>query len=184
MKKTFLLISIIYSICFFSQENKKDSIGNILEKQIQEVEIQAKKKLVERKIDRLVFNVENSISAIGGDALDALKITPGLRVHNDKISMIGKSGMSVMVDDKLIQLSGEDLINYLKTISSDNIKSIEVITTPPAKYDAEGNSGIVNIKLKKTKPNQWSASFKSSYIQSTYPKGSVGGNFNYKKNKF
>jgi hypothetical protein len=65
--------------------------------------------------------------------------------------MIGKSGLSVMVNDKLLQLSGDDLINYLKTLTSDEIKSIEVITAPPAKFDAEGNSGIVNIVLKAAK---------------------------------
>ena len=184
MKKVYIFYFALQIIFSFAQQKENDTVNSILEKQIQEVEIKAKKKLIERKVDRLVFNVENSISATGGDALDALKVTPGIRVQNDKISMIGKSGMSVMVDDKVIQLSGEDLINYLKSITSDNIKSIEVITTPPAKYDAEGNSGIVNIKLKKAKLNQWSASFKSSYIQSTYPKGSVGGQFNYQKNKF
>ena len=118
------------------------------QQQLQKVLITSKKKLIDRKVDRLVFNVENSISSAGGDAIDALKITPNIRVQNDKISMIGRSGMGIMVDDKLIQLSGDDLINFLKTISSDNIKSIEVITTPPAKYSAEGNSGLVNIKLK------------------------------------
>ena len=154
------------------------------EELIQEVVVSGKKKLIERKVDRIVFNVENSISSTGGDGIDALKITPGIRVQNSKISMIGKSGMAVMIDDKLVQLSGDDLINYLKTISSDNIKSIEVITTPPAKYDAEGNSGLINIKLKAVKLNQWNASLKSSYIQSTYPKSSIGGNFNYQKNRF
>lgn len=155
----------------------------IPDNQIQEVKITSKKKLIERKVDRLVFNVENSISAIGGDAIDALKITPRVKVKNDNISMIGKNNMSVMIDDKLILLSGDELINFLKSIPSDNIKNIEVISTPPAKYDAEGNSGLINIKLKKSKLNQWNASLRSSYIQSTYPKGSFGGNFDYQKNK-
>ena len=160
-------------------------IINITEKeqQLQEVVITAKKKLIERKVDKLIFNVENSISASGGDAIDALKITPRVKVKNDNISMIGKNNMSVMLDDKLILLTGDELINFLKSIPSDNIKSIEVITTPPAKYDAEGNSGLINIKLKKSKLNQWNASLRSSYIQSTYPKGSFGGNFDYQKNK-
>ena len=167
--------------------NQDTYIGiiNITEKtqQLQEVVITSKKKLIDRKVDRLIFNVENSISASGGDAIDALKITPRVKVKNDNISMIGKNNMSVMVDDKLILLTGDELINFLKSIPSDNIKSIEVITTPPAKYDAEGNSGLINIKLKKSKLNQWNASLRSSYIQSTYPKGSFGGNFDYQKNK-
>lgn len=179
MKTSFTLIFLLMSISSIAQ----DSIKSIVEKQIQEVEIVAKKKLIERKVDRLVFNVENSISATGGDALDALKITPGIRVQNNQVSMIGKSGMGVMVDDKLIQLSGDDLVNYLKTIPSDNIKNIEVITTPPAKYDAQGNSGIINIRLKRAKHNSWNSSIRSTYTQTTYPAGSLGGSFNYNKNK-
>ncbi|RUT68373.1 TonB-dependent receptor [Flavobacterium cupreum] len=151
--------------------------------QLQTVVVKNKKKLIERKVDRLVFNVENSISAIGGDATDALKVTPGLRIEEDQISMIGKSGMSVMIDDKLIKLSGDDLISFLKGIPSGNIKSIEVISNPPAKYDAEGNSGIVNIRLKKAKTNSISGNLKTSYSQAKYPLGTLGGGLNYQKDK-
>ncbi|QOG02309.1 TonB-dependent receptor [Flavobacterium sp. MDT1-60] len=153
------------------------------EEKLTEVVIKTQKKIIVRKVDRLVFNVENSISAIGGDAIDALKVTPGIKVQNNSIKMIGKSAMSVMINDRVIQLSGDDLINYLKSIPSDNIKSIEVISTPPAKYDAEGNSGILNIQLKKVQINRWNASLRSSYAQQTYPAGSFGSNFSYNKNK-
>ena len=150
---------------------------------LQEVIVTSKKKLIERKVDRLVFNVENSVAATGGDAIDVLKVTPGLRVQNDAISMIGKSGMAVMVDDRLMQLSGDDLINFLKSIQSDNIKSIEVITNPPAKYSAEGNSGLVNIKLLKAKEDSWNAAINTAYRQATYSIGSAGFSFNYQKSK-
>lgn len=189
-KGEFLLIIRQLGVIYHSQKmsvNQDTDIGVItiteINQQLEEIVIVSKKKLIERKVDRLIFNVENSISASGGDAIDALKITPRVKVKNDNISMIGKNNMSVMVDDKLILLTGDELINFLKSIPSDNIKSIEVITTPPAKYDAEGNSGLINIKLKKSKLNQWNASLRSSYIQSTYPKGSFGGNFDYQKNK-
>ncbi|MCB9360265.1 MAG: TonB-dependent receptor [Flavobacteriales bacterium] len=141
------------------------------------------KNLIERKVDRLVFNVENTVAASGGDALDLLKVTPRVKVENDKIAMIGKSGMSVMIDDRITQLSGEELVNYLKNIPSDNIKSIEVITNPPAKYSAEGNSGLINIKLKKSIEDSWSTDIRTSYQQATYARGAIGGNFNYRKNK-
>ncbi len=153
------------------------------QQQLKEVVVNSKKKLIERKVDRLIFNVENSVSASGGDAIDALKITPNIKVKNDEISMIGKSSMGVMIDDKIMKLSGEDLINFLKTISTDNIKSIEVITNPPAKYEAEGNSGLINIKLKKAKKDSWSATLNSAFKQSTYSTGNIGGSFNYQKNK-
>jgi hypothetical protein len=153
-------------------------------KNLQEVTVTGQKKLIERKVDRLVFNVENSILASGGDALDALKVTPGIRLQNDQISMIGKSGMSVMMNDRILQLSGDDLINYLKSIPSDNISKIEVITTPPAKYDAEGNSGIVNIVIKKTLMDSWKTILRSMYQQATYATFSHGAGLSYNKNKF
>ncbi len=156
---------------------------NVNKQQLNEVVVISKKPLIERKVDRLIFNVENSIATIGGDALDALKITPSIRVQNDQIAMIGKSKMSVMVNDKLIQLDGDDLFNYLKTISTSNIKSIEVITTPPAKYDAEGNSGIVNIKLKKAKNDSWNTTLRETAKLATYLSNIAGVNFSYQKNK-
>ena len=145
-----IIIFLLFTISFFSyaQVKENDSINKIVETQIQEVEILAKKKLIERKVDRLVFNVENSISATGGDALDALKVTPGLKVQNDQISMIGKGNMLVLINDRPTQLTGDDLISYLKTLKSDEIKKIEVITNPPSKYTAEGNSGVLNIICK------------------------------------
>jgi hypothetical protein len=109
--------------------------------ELDEVFIAAKKKLIERKIDRLVFNVENSSKASQGDALEVLRVAPGVRVQNDQITMIGKSNLQVMINDKIVQLSNEDLINFLRSIASEDIKNIEVITTPPAKYEASGNSG-------------------------------------------
>lgn len=147
------------------------------------VTLTARKKLIERKIDRLVYNIEDVTSLAGADALDALKITPRVKVQNDQISIIGKSTMSIMVNDRLIQLSGDDLTNYLKTIKSDDIKNIEVITSPPSKYNAEGNSGIVNIITKKIKSNMWDGSLQTSYKQASYATGSGSGSFNMKRDK-
>ena len=153
------------------------------EQKLKEVVVTNQNKLIERKIDRLVFNVENSISAAGGDAIDALRVTPSIKVQDDQINMVGKKSMAVMINDRLIQLTGEDLITFLRTIQSDNIKSIEIIATPPAKYDAEGNSGIVNIKLKKAKENSWNGRIRSSSTQATYFSESIGGDFLYQKDK-
>jgi hypothetical protein len=152
--------------------------------ELDEVTIAARKRLIERKIDRLVFNVENSTKASEGDALEVLRVTPGVRVQNDKITMVGKSNLQVMINDKIVQLSEEDLANFLKSIASEDIKNIEVITTPPAKYEAAGNSGLINITLRQAKKNSWNAQLKSYYRQRTYPGGSIGGIFNYNKNNF
>ncbi|WP_163444672.1 TonB-dependent receptor domain-containing protein [Flavobacterium columnare] len=150
---------------------------------IEEITIISQKKIIERKVDRVIFNVQNSTRASSGDALDALKVTPGIRIQNDLITMIGKSGMGLMIDGRLMSLSGDDLTNYLKTIAADNIKSIEVITTPPAKYSAEGNSGLLNIILKKAKNDTWNTSIRTNLKQNTYFTGGLGGTFTYKKDK-
>ncbi len=152
--------------------------------ELEGVTITARRKLIERKADRLIFNVGQSVATTGGNAMDALKVTPRIKVQNDEISMIGKGSMAIMINDRVVQMSGEDLANYLKSLNAEDIKSIEVIANPPAKYSAEGNSGLVNIALKKTKNDAWNASLRSIYQQATYAKGNVGGSFNMQKGKF
>ncbi len=162
-------------------------LGDIISEEttdLDEVVIVQKKKLIERKIDRLVFNVENSISLAGSDASEVLRSTPGIRVLNNNIKIIGKSGMMVMIDDRIVELTGEDLMNFLKTISAENIKNVEVITAPPAKYSASGNSGLINIKLKKAKKDAWNTTIGTSLVQRVYFSESLQGNFNYNKDKF
>lgn len=151
--------------------------------QLEGVTLKSRKKLIEQKVDRLVFNVENSVTATGGTALDALKTTPTVRVQNVVVSIVGKGEILVMIDDRLQRMPQEDLAAFLKSIPSDNIKSIEVITTPPAKYDAEGNSGLINIKLKTAKANSWNANLGTSYTQKTYAGGNMNGLFTYNHDK-
>ena len=151
--------------------------------QLGEVVVVAEKPIIEKKVDRLVFNVENSITASGGSALDALRKTPGVTVQNDEISIIGKGSIAVLIDDRIVQLSGEELVIFLRSIASDDIKSIEVITTPPAKYDAEGTGGLINIQYKKGRRNAWNNSIRSTYRQATFPSYSLGNTFSYNKNK-
>lgn len=152
--------------------------------QLDEVKITMRKKLIERKVDRLVFNVENSLTSNGGDGIDILRNSPSVRVSNENISIIGKSGVHIMINNKLVSLSGNDLINYLKSIKAEEISKIEIITTPPANFDAEGNSGLINILLK-TIPKDigFSGSIHGSYTQSKYTSGSIGASLNYKNNK-
>ena len=109
-----------------------------------------KEKLIEQKVDRMVFNVANSVASQGMSGLDAVKNTPMVRVQNESVSIVGKGGVSIMVNDRMLNLSGSELTNYLQSLRSDDIARIEVITTPPAKYEAQGNSGIINIILKKS----------------------------------
>jgi iron complex outermembrane receptor protein len=118
--------------------------------ELKAVTITATKPLIERKIDRTVMNVENSVLAAGNTAMEILERAPGVTVDkDDNISLKGKQGVTVMINDKLTYLTAAQLATLLRSTDGNTIKSIEIITNPSAKYDAAGNSGIINIKLKK-----------------------------------
>ena len=99
------------------------------------------------------------------------------------ISLKGKQGVQVYIDGRPTYMSGADLANYLRNLSSNQLDQIEIMTNPPAKYDAAGNAGIINIKTKKTKQLGYSGSISSTWSQGRYPKVSESFNFNYRKNK-
>ncbi|RBQ10374.1 outer membrane beta-barrel protein [Pedobacter miscanthi] len=184
--------SIVFSAIDFKNLNRSLTLNRdtIIDFQLQEnvkslneVEVNAKKALIERKIDRTVFNVENSVSAIGTDALELLSKVPGVRVLNDQVSLVGKGGVNVMINDKLVPLSVDELANYLKSVSSDNIAKIEVITNPPSKYDAQGNNGLINIVLKNITAEGFKGSVNLAATQASHFTTSGGGNLSYRKNK-
>ncbi|MFZ0597519.1 MAG: outer membrane beta-barrel protein, partial [Flavobacterium sp.] len=148
-----------------------------------EVVIKSSGNLIKRKLDKTIFSVQNSPIASVGNGFDALKRTPGLVLKNDEISMLGKSGVKIMVEGKMVQLSGEELKNFLKTISATDIKEVEIISNPSSKYEAEGNSGIVNIIFKRSKKNSWSDNITWTQIQARLGKQSINNNFSYRKDK-
>lgn len=116
-----------------------------------EVQVTAKKPFVEQQLDRMVVNVANSIVGSGSTALEVLEKSPGVTVdyQNERLQLRGKDGVIVQIDGRQSYLSQQDVVALLRTMSSDNIETIELITNPSAKYDAAGNSGIINIRLKK-----------------------------------
>lgn len=147
------------------------------DKELKGVTVTASKPVIERKADRTVFNVESSVSSAGADALELLKRSPGVRVNNTDISIVGKSTVSVMVNDRLVQLSGDELAGLLKSMPAETISKIEVITAPPAKYDAAGNAGIINIVTKKQQKNGINGSATAAYEQ--HVAGGLHGNGNF-----
>lgn len=152
---------------------------------LDEIVIQYKKPLFEQKIDRMVINVENSIVSAGSSALEILERSPGVVVNRQtsSISLVGKSGVVVMINGRESYMPQSGLVQLLEGMSSDNIASIELITTPPANFDAEGNAGYINIVLKK----QTDLGLNGSYSFS----GGIGNgttttdniSFNYRKDK-
>ena len=142
-----------------------DIVLNKKEKQLKEVIITNKAPILERRVDRLIFNLNNTITASGSSLFDALQMAPLLTVSESGVSMAGKGGLAIMINEKIIYLSGTDLANYLKTLRAENVEKIEIITTPPAKYEAQGNGGLINIVLKKNESLGWRGSVSSTYYQ-------------------
>jgi outer membrane receptor protein involved in Fe transport len=128
--------------------------------------------------------VEASINATGSNALELLQKSPGVQVdNNDNISMKGKTGVRIYIDGKMTQLDTKDLAAYLRSINSNDIEAIEMISNPSAKYDASGNAGIINIRLKKNKKYGTNGTVNLGFIQGITPKGNGSVNLNYRDKK-
>jgi outer membrane receptor protein involved in Fe transport len=171
-----------------SSVNNRIDLGNFeLAKQTTElsvVTVSSKRPLIENKIDRTVVNVESSITNAGATALDVLEKSPGITVDNNgAISLKGKTGVIILIDGKQTYLGGQDLVNYLRSLTSAQLDQIEIMSQPPAKYDASGNSGLINIKTKKGTQRGYNGSISLSFIQANYPKTPNSVNMNYRAGK-
>lgn len=152
--------------------------------EMKEVVVTNKKPVVEVKADKMILNVEGTINATGSNALDLLRKSPGVMVDkDDNITLAGKNGLQIYIDGRPTPLSGTDLSNFLKSIQSSEIESIEIITNPSAKYEAAGNAGIINIRLKKNKTFGTNGSMNLGYGIGTYPKYNGGLSLNYRNKK-
>lgn len=165
-------------------ENQNQPLLIVLKKDIQDIQevvMTKQKPLVKRKIDRLEFNVENSnISSL--NAWEILKKTPGVTSSNDVLAIKGSQSILVTINDKKVMLTGDELKNLLENTQGGDMKSVEVITNPPAKYEASG-SAVLNIVLKKNKIEGYRGVLSSKYVQSQYAKGVAGISQYYKKDK-
>lgn len=151
---------------------------------MQGVVVTAKKPIVEVKADKTILNVEGTINATGSDALDLLRKSPGVTVDkDDNLSLSGKNGVQVYIDGRPTPLSGQDLANFLKSMQSSEIEAIELITNPSAKYEAAGNAGIINIRLKKNKAFGTNGSVTAGYNVGHYSKYNGGFSLNHRNQK-
>jgi iron complex outermembrane receptor protein len=145
------------------------------------VVVTARKPVIEVKADKTILNVEGTINAVGSDALDLLRKSPGVTVDKDEnLSLAGKNGVQVYIDGRPSPLAGQDLANYLKSLQSAQIESIELITNPSARYEAAGNAGIINIRLKKNKSLGLNGTVSAGYNVGRNARYNTGINFNYR----
>ncbi|PWJ55620.1 outer membrane receptor protein involved in Fe transport [Dyadobacter jejuensis] len=152
---------------------------------LQEVNIVAKKPFIEQEIDRTIVNVANSIVSAGATALEILERAPGVTVdqQNEQLKLRGKEGVIVQIDGKQTYLSQQELIALLRNTPSDNIEKIELITNPSAKYDAAGNSGIINIKMKKNQNYGTNGNINLGIAYAKYPRASATATINHRAGK-
>lgn len=154
-------------------------------RQLDEVVVTASRALIEVKADRMVFNVQGTINATGDNGLSLLRKAPGVLVdNNNSISVLGRAGVLLYVDGKRVPLSGDDLTSYLENLSSDQIDKIDIITNPGSKYEAQGNAGIIDIRLKKDKNQGYNGSVSVTYGHGRYGQGNVNVSGNYRNKRF
>ncbi|WP_162944967.1 outer membrane beta-barrel family protein [Flavisolibacter nicotianae] len=145
------------------------------------VTVQARRPLVENKIDKMVVNVDASPTNAGSTVLEVLEKSPGISVDRDgNISLKGKQGIVVLMDGKQTYLSGQDLANLLRNMPANQLDQIEIMTQPSAKFDAAGNSGIINLRTKKSTLRGFNGAINLGYVQGRYPKSPNSVQFNYR----
>jgi iron complex outermembrane receptor protein len=152
--------------------------------QLKEVTVTARKPFIQRMNDRIVVNVDGSSVNAGSSAFEVLERAPGVTIDpNDNIALRGKQGVVIMIDGKPSPMSGADLVNYLRGLTSNSIDRIDIITNPSSKYDASGNSGIIDIRLKKDQRVGTNGTFNAGYGQGVYPKANTGISLNHRNKK-
>ncbi len=172
----------------FNHSNTTKDLGaitlNPAAENLDEVVVQSEKPMVQVMADKTVFNVQNTINAIGDSGFELLRKAPGVIVdNNDNLIVEGKTGVLIYIDDKPSVLRGEDLVNYLKSIQSSNIEAIEIITQPSSKFDAEGNAGIINIKFKRDKSLGTNGSVTSGLTYGEFARVNSSVSFNNRRKK-
>lgn len=150
-----------------------------------EITVSAKRALFERKIDRTVINIQSSVTSAGNTALNVLSKSPAITINraNGEIGLMGKQGVLVTINDKPVRMEPADLLNLLEGMPAENIENIELITTPPASYDAQGTAGIININMVEESNNGIVGRTSVNVAYGADPKYGGTMNLNYKKGK-
>lgn len=155
------------------------------QKDMNAVTVSTQKPFIQQQIDKTVVNIANSVTAVGSNVWEVLDKVPGVVVNNNNntLSLQGKNGVMIYIDGRPTYLGGDQLANLLKSMDANTIQNIEVMTHPPAQYDAAGNAGIINIVTKKNKTKGFNGSLTAGYGQGRFPRQNYSGNINYRNGK-
>jgi len=172
-----------------SESNPQQDFGTLVLQtgnlELESIQVTADRPYMVREIDRTVLNIEDRVSTAGATTLEILERAPGIIINrqNNTITMLGKEGVNVMINGKEQYMPADALLNYLSGLDAGNIRNIELITTPPASLDAEGNAGFINIELKQPPANGFNG---TTAVSTGYGRGETGNvslNLNYRARK-
>ncbi|MGF2411312.1 TonB-dependent receptor domain-containing protein [Ferruginibacter sp.] len=163
---------------------QKDTAAFNQTKKLKEVVLASKKPFIEQQIDKTVLNVQADITAIGSTAFEILQKAPGINITGeDVINMSGKAGVNVLIDGRPTQMSAKELANFLRGMSGSTIDKIELISNPSSRFDAQGNAGIINIRLKKNKIKGTNGNVTAGYQQQVHYRSNGSFNINHRLGK-
>ncbi len=183
MKKMFALMMGFSTLTAFAQEAKTDT-GFNKNKNLAAIVVTSKKPFIEQQIDKTVVNVQADITAIGSSAFEILQKAPGISITSeDVINMSGKAGVNVMIDGRPTQMGSKELASFLRGMPGSNIEKIELITNPSARFDAQGNAGIINIRLKKNKIKGTNGNISLGYTQQQHYRSNGSFSINHRSGK-
>ncbi|MEY8758618.1 TonB-dependent receptor domain-containing protein [Chryseobacterium tongliaoense] len=177
--KTILLFSIVLLSNYSFAQTQPDTIKTT---ELKELSLEYKKPKIIRKADRIEFNVENTILS-SNNAWEIVKRSPNVQTSADQLSVRGSQSIIVTINDKKVSLTGDELKSLLQNMNGSDIKSVEVITNPPAKYEASG-SAVINIKMKINTAKGYKGSINAGYEQGIYARENIGISQYYKTGKF
>lgn len=183
MKKMFALMLSFSALTTFAQIAKTDT-GFNKNKDLAAIVVTSKKPFIEQQIDKTVVNVQADITAIGSSAFEILQKAPGISITSeDVINMSGKAGVNVMIEGRPTQMGSKELAAFLRSMPGSNIDKIELITNPSARFDAQGNAGIINIRLKKNKIKGTNGNISLGYTQQQHYRSNGSFSINHRTGK-
>jgi hypothetical protein len=170
------------------EPNKNNELGDIVLEEdsymLSTVTVTGKRTPVKVEPGKMTINLSSALLSTDGNVLDALRKLPGVIVQNDgAIILNGKAGANVLIDDKVTYLSGENLINYLRSIPTNSVENIELISQPSSKYDASGSSGLINIQKKKIKEQGINLAISSGLERGMRTRGNESLALSFRHNK-